>query len=125
MIFVDLSEDEELLEVNFKPVKYHLNRIKEIMGAEFDKNRKLWTIPVECFDELEDTFKGEIIWVTAKHEITGEPAPPPPKFWSKIPTDAVPGLKIPLYPFQVFGAQFLAYSAENNDGVGFLGDQMG
>lgn len=125
MIFVELSEDKELLQVNFKPVQYHLDRIKSILGAKFEKNQKFWTIPVECFDELIETFEGEIIWVTPKHEITGEPPPPPPKFWSKIPTNQVPSLKIPLYPFQVFGAQFLAYSAEHNDGVGFLGDQMG
>ena len=124
MIFVELSEDEELLEINFKPVAYHLDRIKSIMGAKFDPDNKLWTVPVECFDEVEDTFKGEIIWVTARHEITGEPAPPPPKFWSKVPTSPIPNMKIPLYPFQIFGAQFLAYSAEQT-GIGFLGDQMG
>lgn len=125
MIFVELSEDEELLEINFKPIPYNLERIKSIMGAKFDKHDKLWTVPVECFDEVDEEFKGEIIWVTPRHEITGEPPPPPPKFWSKIPINQVPNLKMQLYPFQVFGAQFLAYSAQYNDGVGFLGDQMG
>jgi SNF2 family DNA or RNA helicase len=124
LLFVELSEDEEYLEINFKPVQYHLDRIKSIMGAKFDKKQKFWTVPVECFDEVVDVFEGEIIWVTPRHVITGEPPPPPPKFWSKIPMNQV-NLKIPLYPFQVFGAQFLAYSAQYNDGVGFLGDQMG
>lgn len=125
MLFVSLDKENELLEVKFKPVQYHLNRIKTILGAKFEPDNKLWTVPLECFDELIDTFEGEIIWVTPKHVITGEPAPPPPKFWAKIPTNAIQNLKLPLYPFQVFGAQFLAYSAEHNDGVGFLGDQMG
>jgi SNF2 family DNA or RNA helicase len=124
MIFVEATEDKEYLQLNFKPVKYHLNRVKEIMGAKFNPDKKIWTVPMECFDEVEEVFKGEIIWVTPRHEITGEPPPPPPKFWSKIPRNALSTLKLPLFNFQVFGAQFLAYCAEHY-GKAVLGDMMG
>lgn len=124
MIFVEMTDDQEWLEIKFKPVKYHLDRMKSIAGAKFYPDEKLWTLPIECFDDLEETFKGELIWVTPRYMITGENPPPPPNFWAKVGNAPVPGLKMPLYAFQVFGANFLAYVARMH-GFGVLGDLMG
>lgn len=125
MIFVTQSRDKRFLEISFKyPVPYHTDRIRKVIGARFDADRRVWTVPVRFVHKLEEQFRGELVWVTPRYKITGEEPPSPPPFWKDIPRDPVPGLKLPLYPFQNFGAHFLAYVAKREK-LALLCDEMG
>ncbi|MCX7610278.1 MAG: DEAD/DEAH box helicase [Ignavibacterium sp.] len=124
MIQVDLHPtDEHVLVLSFKPIPYYLNRVKQILGAKYISAEKTWHIPKSCVEDVEEMFKGEIIWKTPKHVVKNEPAPPLPDYYKEIPKHKIP-TTLPLYSFQEFGANFMVWNAIN---VGFsiLADKMG
>lgn len=123
MLFVEESFQPDYIEVAFKPVRYYIDRIKTIMGAKFNPDMKKWLVPKVCLDEFDELFQGEVIWITPRHELFNQPPPLPPSFWSDVKNNPIE-LKVPLYPFQNFGANFLAHVVEKK-GFAMLGDLMG
>ena len=126
MIQVSLHpEEEHLLKVSFKPIPLYYQRIRQIAGATFDGDNKCWYIPKVMLDDLEDVYQGEIVWVTPRHEIRGEAPPPPPTYLLEIQKNVIKApLKLPLFSFQDFGANFLVYNIKQN-GFAFLCDTVG
>lgn len=122
MIFVE-SYGTGYFSVAFKPVGDNLSRIRELQGAQFD-GKKLWTVPMTEFNRFEELFFGEVIYKTPRHILTGQPPPPPPKHYSRIPDKPIPDITLPLYDYQKFGANYLAYVGKAT-GHAFLTDKVG
>jgi SNF2 family DNA or RNA helicase len=124
MIFVHQYDDNHFA-VQFKPIQENLKRIRTIPSAKFDGD-KLWTIHLNFLAEFENLFKGEFIYITPRHIMTGDPAPPLPGMYKKIPKHEVTRIKPPykLYDYQKFGANFLACIA-GGTGHAFLTDRVG
>lgn len=107
-----------------RPVRLHTDRMKQVPGARFVDKDTGYRVPMSSFDEFEDLFWDEIVYITPRHILLNEAPPPPPKFYDKITKRPVPGLKQQLFPFQAFGAAYLEYVTKNY-GMGFLIDKMG
>jgi SNF2 family DNA or RNA helicase len=122
MIFVDRGVPN-FFSVKFKPTPDNVSRIKQLKGAVYD-GAKAWVIPMSRLAEFEQIFKGEYIYVTPRHKLTGEAPPAPPKMYEKIPKEPITRLKHNLYDYQRFGANFLACIAERT-GHAFLTDRVG
>lgn len=123
MIFVQASH-RGFFSVKFKPTHKNKERIRQVPGARYDGN-KLWIVPLACLDEFEYIFKGRFIYVTPRHELTGDPPPPLPKMYEKIPKKPVPNIvNATLYSYQEFGANFLACIA-GGTGHALLTDKVG
>ena len=123
MIFVDKHPaNKDMFKVKFKPTQENLSRMRQIPGARYDGDKQ-WDCPIAFIDDFEKLFSGEYIYNTPRHELTGEEPPPPPSFYTEIPKEKVE-LKLPLYNYQLFGANFLAYMAET-EGQAFLTDRVG
>lgn len=124
LIYVQKHGQSEF-SVKFKPVKQNLDRMRAIPTATFD-GEKSWICELRFFNEFEDAFKGEIIYMTLRHELLGHPPPPVPAMYKKIPKHPINGIKAPytLYDYQKFGANFLACIA-GGTGHAFLIDGVG
>lgn len=110
---------EVVVAFNYAPD--YVARIKKIPGARYRPESKLWQVPLENFEILEDLFKGEIVYDTPRRVITGEPEVDYHR--DIVPVESIP-TAVPLYGFQKFGASFLARRARGK-GFAFLCDATG
>lgn len=124
MITVEAAGDHYFTVKLKRAVRLHTERMKKVPGAQFIDKDTGYRVPMRSFDDFEDLFWDEIIYITPRHILLKEAPPTPPKFYQKIPTAPVPGLKEPLFPFQVFGANYLHYVTSQYE-MGFLIDKMG
>jgi hypothetical protein len=124
MIFI-LEHTKSHFAVQFKPINENLKRMRNITGATFSGD-KHWYVPLSQLHTFEQDFKGEYIYITPRHLLTGDPPPRPPGMYKKIPKHAVNRIKKPytLYDYQSFGANFIALMAAGA-GHAFLTDSVG
>lgn len=115
--------DESILTVQFKPIPFYLERIRQVADAKFEPDEKCWHIPRFTLPDLEGLTDGEIIYNTPRHEILNEQEPPAPEYYKDIPEHEIP-TTLSLYSFQKFGSNFLAHNALEV-GFGLLCDKMG
>ena len=125
MLQVKLNRATDNLEITFKYDDEYVRRMRTIPGATFDGELKAWIISSMMIEGLDREFKGELMYMTPKWEITGSPPPDYSKMYSHIPNVRV-SLKAPyiLYPFQQFGANYLANQCMIT-GFACLFDDMG
>lgn len=124
MLRISLGENPKTLDIKFKYNIDYIRRIKQT-GATFIRPRKAWSLPVSKLGLLEQSFSGELVYLTPRHIILQEPPPPPPDWYKDIPIESLDNyLKLPLYPYQTFGANFLLYRLEK-DGYALLCDDVG
>lgn len=109
------------LECNYAPD--YVTRFRKILGSEFFKTPPHWLIPKIMYPALDDLFPGELVYITPHHEIAGEPAPHEP-WYDDIVTQTITGIACELFPFQQFGASFLAQRTAEV-GFAFLCDDTG
>lgn len=125
LIIVKQNSSTKELEVSFKYLDEYVKRIREIPGARWNPDSNAWIISDLMVDSLDRIFKGELIYMTPKWEITGETPPDYTKLYSHItnkPIDLKPPYK--PYPFQAFGSNFLVEQAKTF-GFACLLDDMG
>lgn len=125
MLQVKLNETTNEIEIRFKYNSSYITRLKAIGGCAFNAEEKCWTMSELMFPALQDEFEGEIMYMTPRWMITGEEPPDYNKIYSHV-SKVEPQLKAPYkpYPFQSFGANFLATMAIKY-GFGCLFDDMG
>lgn len=112
-INIKYNEATHEIEASFRYNLDIVNKIKKIPGARWNPDDKIWIIPDLMFSGLEREFKGEIVYMTPRWEITGEPPPDYSKIYAHIqnkPVDLKPPYK--PFPFQAFGANFLVEQAK-------------
>jgi len=119
-----MQDNGTLLDIKFKYHSDYIQRIKRIPDIKFDRANKKWTMSASDFEHLERIFKGELVFLTPRHKITGDSPPLPPDWYKEIPTDEITGLKLKLFPYQTFGANFLLYRL-NSDRYAMLCDDVG
>lgn len=121
MIKVTLQKESNILDVSFNYARDYVRRIRSVPGAKVGNNQTSWSVPLESFPILERLFKGELVYVTPRFVITGEPE-------INYHADIVPAEQIntvvPLYEFQRFGSSFL-YQRTLEEGFAFLCDSTG
>ena len=112
-INIKYNEATHEIEASFKYDLEIINKLKQIPNVRWNPESKTWIIPDLMFQALEDRFKGEIVYMTPKWEITGEAPPDYSKIYAHIQNKPV-NLKPPYspYPFQAFGANFLVEQAK-------------
>jgi len=120
MIKITLLE-EEMLQVVFNYYEEYITKMRLVPGARFNQRRKCWEVPLKSFPVLEKIFKGEIVYVTPRSVISGQPEP---NHHSDIVEIKNIHTALPLYDFQKFGASFLYQRAKQN-GFAFLCDATG
>jgi len=113
---------DQLVQVEFNYYEDYINRIKTIPGAQYAD--KSWLIPVSSLLALEKVFKGEIVYMTPRHWITGDPPPRFPDWYYEIPQNIPGGMKQPLFDYQITGANFV-YERVRESGYAFLCDYVG
>lgn len=129
MLQVKLDEGTGDLEVRFRYNKDYINRMRDIPGTSFvtspDGSDKYWSVPSLMIEAFDSAFSGEIMYMTPKWVITGEAPPDYNSIYSQV-SNISPTLKEPYkpYPFQSFGANFLATMATKY-GWSCLLDDMG
>lgn len=125
MLQVKLNEATNDIEIRFKYNSSYINRIKAIGGCSFNGEAKCWTISDLMFPILQEEFKGEIMYMTPEWVLTGGTPPDYNKIYKHV-SKVQPTLKAPYkpYPFQSFGANFLA-SMSLKYGFSCLLDDMG
>jgi len=124
LLQVELQDNGLILDVTCNYHRDYIDRLKQVAGARYHPEDKKWTTPVGSFDDFEELFKGEIVYITPRHKILGETPPPPPQWYYAIPKDSIPDIKLVLYKFQEFGANFLAYRVKEK-GFALLCDDVG
>lgn len=125
MIKVKLNEATDDIEIKFKYDVDYIQKIKGIVGAKWNPDTKVWTMPSLLFEGFERLFKGEIMYITPRWVIKETQPPDYSKIYSEIPNKHVI-LKAPykLYPFQSFGANFLVHQVKKYK-LACLFDDMG
>lgn len=123
MLRVSLSPDGKYLYVACERYNSYINRLRKIPGATFLHKEKRWRLPSAMFLDLEQLFKGELVFSTPRHQILNQPPPHLPYYDDVVPVE-VEGIKQELYGFQKFGASFLN-ARVNQHGFGFLCDETG
>lgn len=95
---------------NYLDIKcpYYANsRIRKMASAQFDWERKIWYIERKYINQLEKAFYGELYFKTPLWMIKGEPMPDVSSMYQIDESIVLPKMKLPLYPYQKFGAKFL------------------
>lgn len=129
MLLVKLNKNSadpnKSLEIRFKYSEEYVSRIRQIPDSMWNPEGECWSMSDLVIDSLEKEFKGELVYVTPKWEITGETPPDYAKLYNHVPDKVLP-LKPPYspYPFQVFGSNFLVEQAKKF-GFAILLDDMG
>lgn len=126
MVTVIQSSDET--ELYLKSHFYYSERLRELTGARWNPDLKVWCIPCTPFNlnELENTFKGELFFKTPKWVITKQPMPNLQSFY-KIPDSIqTKALNEPfkLFEYQNYGSRF-AIDRINKYGLAIIADGCG
>lgn len=112
MIKVKYNEATHDVELYFKYNADYINRIRQFGFAKFDSDRKAWLLPPLILDDFEQEFKGELMYMTPKWVIDGTAPPDYGVIYNQVPNkSATINPPYELYPFQKFGANFLAHFA--------------
>jgi SNF2 family DNA or RNA helicase len=109
MVKYEVRGNVAVVTFNYDPD--YVARIKQVPGARWNPEEKVWQIPAQHIETFRQLFDGEIIDDKL------------PDFHADIVKCEV-GTAIPLYEFQKFGASFLAQRAIR-DGFAFLCDATG
>lgn len=113
------------LELSFKYYPDYISRVKSI-GGRFNQNNKTWSIGLEKFNDLEETFKGELFFKTPRWEILNEEPPDYNKLYSfnTLCNTKELGFKLNPFNYQDFGIKFLVDRLTDN-GMAFIADAVG
>lgn len=101
-----ITQNTEKTELLINAAYPYKDRIKSLTGAWWSQTDKTWRIPLSSLNELLSSFKGELYFKTPLWEILGRPAPDVSKRYKIDESIVLPKTKLPLYPYQVFGARF-------------------
>jgi len=114
--------------------------LRSIPGAKLQREERpglkdlwYWTLPVSSLDELDNTFSDDFIsvnYMTPKWRLMGHQSPPLPTYMTRISARDPANFKLPLLPYQSYGASFMVDAAQENlasrgRGYMFLCDDMG
>ncbi|WP_422661591.1 DEAD/DEAH box helicase (plasmid) [Paenibacillus sp. EC2-1] len=117
--------DDDLIEVKTPYHEPYIKRLRKIDGATWGGDEDpMWLLPIESAEDLDEEFRGELIYVTPRHELLEIKPPKPPKILKEVPRVDIQGIKLPPRDFQAFGANFLAYCLKETK-IAILGDLMG
>ena len=120
-LMIKISLEQNTIQAAFNYHEDYIKRMRLVPGAKFNRKKTCWEIPFKSFSSLEKTFKGEIVYITPRFVITGEPEK---NYHSDIiPVNDIP-TALPLYNFQKFGSSFL-YQRSQQEGFAFLCDATG
>lgn len=103
-----VSSDQDTLTLRFNYARDYVSRVKKL-GARGKKikGQWLWHLPRSRLLQLEQVFKGELVYHTPRHLILGDPPPGLPDHVLAYPDDPLPGLlKLDLLPHQCRGVRF-------------------
>lgn len=114
--------------------------LRQVPGAKLNKEERpgkkdlwYWTIPTGCLDDLEAVFPDDqvsILYETPRWKLAGEAPPPLPTYMSMVTARQPKVFKLPLFPYQAYGASFMVTQARDNlqkrkIGYSLLADDMG
>ncbi len=105
MLTITLNKAEKLL--NIQSAYAYGKRIKMVPGAMWNRDLKVWQLPLSKLYFLQKDFKGELFYKTPLWEILGQPAPDVIGDYELDARIKIPEMKIPLYPYQQYGAKFM------------------
>lgn len=99
-------------------------RLKEVPGAEFHKERKLWVAPIESLSYIQEHFEGEVYYKTPLWELEGKSKPDSEPLHLLGPRAKVPDISLKPYKYQEDGILFMI-DRLNNVGFCLNGDGVG
>lgn len=100
--------------VKFNFYQDYVDRIKKISFAKFDQKSKMWIIPNFSFLELENSFYGELAYITPRWILANEPMPDYRNLY-KIDRDIkIPSLKITPFDYQEYGIKYMINKLYDN-----------
>jgi SNF2 family DNA or RNA helicase len=114
--------NDQTIQVEFNYWPDYVKRIRTIPGAQYIN--KYWLVPVASLPIMEQTFRGELVYVTPRYQITGDPPPLFPDWYYELPQRISKDIKTPLFDYQVVGANFV-YERIRENGYAFLCDYVG
>lgn len=86
---------------------YYKDRIKQIKGASFNFDTKEWMIPLSSLQELEKSFKGELVYKTPRWVMLGQPMPDMADMYKFYNNIKIPDLNLQPYDYQAYGIKFM------------------
>lgn len=105
MLTITLDPSRTVL--NIRSAYAYGTRIKQIPYAKWNRELKLWQVPLSMLDLVQKNFAGEIYFKTPLWEIKGEPAPDVIGDYELDARITLPEMKLQLYPYQQYGAKFM------------------
>lgn len=99
-------------------------RCRELPGAVFDQDHKVWVVPIEYLPSVQAAFWGELFFKTPLWKLEGRPEPEKKPIRYFGPEPALPELALKPYGYQKEGIRFMIDRLNN---VGFVlnGDAVG
>lgn len=102
-----ITLDNTKHKLNIQSAYPYGTRIKQLFGASWNPEIKMWQIPRSGLLQLMQEFKGELYFKTPLWEIKGEPAPDVIGDYALDARIKLPELKLQLYPYQQYGTKFM------------------
>lgn len=99
-------------------------RCRDLPGAEFDSDRKVWVVPIEYLPSVQAAFWGELYYKTPLWKLEGRTEPPKERISYLGPEPEVPVLTLKPYRYQEEGIKFMI-DRLNNVGFCLNGDGVG
>jgi SNF2 family DNA or RNA helicase len=128
MLRIDWLPGEPQLTISLRYQHGATQKLRNLSGIKsFEvEGRTFYHLPVEQYPALEKLFPGQIVGPPSWKVLNLTP-PPPPQWWQQLlPTlgRQIPGLKVPLFNYQLKGANF-AVDRLQQFGLAALFDSMG
>ena len=114
--------DEKRISLRCKP--YYSSRCRDLPGAEFNKEHKVWIVPIEYLTSVQAAFWGEIYYKTPLWKLQGKPEPEKRPLSLLGPSPDIPKLSLKPYKYQEDGIRFMI-DRLNNVGFCLNGDGVG
>lgn len=119
-----LTLKEKNNEIIIKSSYSYAKRVRNIPGAHFDHESKVWKAPLSSLQYIQKNFVGEIYYQTPQWKLEGKEEPPKQNIRFYNRPQNVPTLNLTPYDYQKTGIQFCIDRIEK---LGFcmVGDQVG
>lgn len=100
--------------VKFNFYQDYVDRIKKISFAKFDQKSKMWIIPNFSFLELENSFYGELTYITPRWILANEPMPDYKSLYKIDRNINIPTLKLTPFDYQAYGIKYMINKLYDN-----------